>query len=573
MKHNSKRKLGIKLKLLLLSFVAVLIANTVMIVVSSNNLKTGLNEQAQDGLAMLAEAVKAGYDNLEGDYSYDADKAQLWKGDVNLSEELDLLDNFVRNTDADVTVCHGKTRILTTITNASDGKRIIGTDISDEAWNTVSKGNAYQVKNIEINGEAYIACYLPLTSSDGSIIGAVFAGKPRAQIDSYIDKMQLRISVIGVALLALFSISGALVSSSIANSLLSAKTSIEQIAEGNLNTVIDNRLAQREDEIGDIGRVSAHLIEKLREIVEKLQATSDELYNTGTSLDSMATSSSNATDEISQAVNGISKGAVSQAEEIESASTQMSAIGELLGTIVNNVASLTETSDHMTTAGVASTETMINLSSSNDRTSEAIMNIGKQIRLTDESIKEISVAADLITSIAAQTNLLSLNASIESARAGEAGRGFAVVASEIQKLAIQSNESAVKIQQIIDTLLSESGKTMKEMSDTEALMKEQQLKLIETKNRFDEVSKGITICRQDTEQIRTSADSCDSARVVITDVFANLSAISEENAASSQETTASMEELNATINLLANEAGKLKDISKELNEDMKFFKL
>lgn len=573
MKQEQKRKFGIKLKLLLLSFVAVLVSNTVMIVISSNRLKTGLNEQAQDGLAMLAEAVRAGYDNLAGDYTFDANKAQLWKGDVNLSENLDMLDSYVKNVDADITVCYGKTRILTTLKDSKTGNRIIGTDISTEVWNAVSKGEVYEIQEIEINGEDYIACYMPLNSSDGSVIGAVFAGKPRVQIETYIKKMQLGISVIGVTLLAFFTVSGALVSTRIANSLLSAKASIEQLADGNLNTVIDSKVTQREDEIGDIGRVSAQLISKLREIVEKLQETSNELYATGASLDSMAASSSNATDEISQAVNGISKGAVSQAEEIESASTQISAIGELLGAITGNVAGLTAVSDRMTAAGAASTETMINLSRSNDRTSEAILNIGQQIRLTDESIKEISVAADLITSIAAQTNLLSLNAAIESARAGEAGRGFAVVASEIQKLSIQSNESAVKIQNIIDTLLAESGKTMKEMNDAEALMKEQQLKLNETKERFNEVSKGITDSRQDTEQIRLSAGSCDNARTVIADVFANLSAISEENAASSEETTASMEELNATINLLANEAGKLKDISKELNDDMQFFKL
>lgn len=573
MKQEQKRKFGIKLKLLLLSFAAVLVSNTVMIVISSNRLKTGLNEQTQDGLAMLAEAVRAGYDNLAGDYTFDANKAQLWKGDVNLSENLDMLDSYVKNVDADITVCYGKTRILTTLKDSKTGNRIIGTDISTEVWNAVSKGEVYEIQEIEINGEDYIACYMPLNSSDGSVIGAVFAGKPRVQIETYIKKMQLGISVIGVTLLAFFTVSGALVSTRIANSLLSAKASIERLADGNLNTIIDSKVTQREDEIGDIGRVSAQLISKLREIVEKLQATSNELYATGASLDSMAASSSNATDEISQAVNGISKGAVSQAEEIESASTQISAIGELLGAITGNVASLTAVSDRMTAAGAASTETMINLSRSNDRTSEAILNIGQQIRLTDESIKEISVAADLITSIAAQTNLLSLNAAIESARAGEAGRGFAVVASEIQKLSIQSNESAVKIQNIIDTLLAESGKTMKEMNDAEALMKEQQLKLNETKERFNEVSKGITDSRQDTEQIRLSAGSCDNARTVIADVFANLSAISEENAASSEETTASMEELNATINLLANEAGKLKDISKELNEDMQFFKL
>ena len=274
MKQEQKRKFGIKLKLLLLSFAAVLVSNTVMIVISSNRLKTGLNEQTQDGLAMLAEAVKAGYDNLAGDYTFDANKAQLWKGDVNLSENLDMLDSYVKNVDADITVCYGKTRILTTLKDSKTGNRIIGTDISAEVWNAVSKGEVYEIQEIEINGEDYIACYMPLNSSDGSVIGAVFAGKPRVQIETYIKKMQLGISVIGVTLLAFFTVSGALVSTRIANSLLSAKASIERLADGNLNTIIDSKVTQREDEIGDIGRVSAQLISKLREIVEKLQATS-----------------------------------------------------------------------------------------------------------------------------------------------------------------------------------------------------------------------------------------------------------------------------------------------------------
>jgi methyl-accepting chemotaxis protein len=215
---------------------------------------------------------------------------------------------------------------------------------------------------------------------------------------------------------------------------------------------------------------------------------------------------------------------------------------------------------------------MENLSESNDRTGAAIKTIGKQIRLTDESIKKISAATELITSIASQTNLLSLNASIESARAGEAGKGFAVVAMEIQKLAVQSNDAAVEIQQIIDTLLDESSKTMEEMHDAEVLMKEQQEKLDDTKGKFREVSSGISVSIDGTEKIRTSADSCNSARATVMEVISKLSEISQGNAAASQETTSSMQELNETSNMLADEAGKLKEISAELNEDMKFFK-
>ena len=290
-------------------------------------------------------------------------------------------------------------------------------------------------------------------------------------------------------------------------------------------------------------------------------------------MDSMASQSSTATDEISRAVEEISHGAVSQAEEIESASGQIAAMGAVIEDIVSNVKNLSEASESMTSAGNASLETMQKLSDSNDRTSHAINNIGEQIQLTNESIKKISVATELITSIASQTNLLSLNASIESARAGEAGRGFAVVATEIQKLAVQSNDAAVEIQQIIGNLITESQKTMNEMQDAEVLMREQQEKLGDTKEKFDEVNVGIDVSKEQTQQIRVYVDSCDSARAAVIDVITNLSAISQENAASAEETTASMEELNATINVLAGEAVKLKEIAAQLKEEMSFFRV
>ena len=322
-----------------------------------------------------------------------------------------------------------------------------------------------------------------------------------------------------------------------------------------------------------MGRSVGSLAAKLREIVGSFQQSAHELNEAGASLDSMASQSSTATDEISRAVEEISHGAVSQAEEIESASGQIAAMGAVIEDIVSNVKNLSEASESMTSAGNASLETMQKLSDSNDRTSHAINNIGEQIQLTNESIKKISVATELITSIASQTNLLSLNASIESARAGEAGRGFAVVATEIQKLAVQSNDAAVEIQQIIGNLITESQKTMNEMQDAEVLMREQQEKLGDTKEKFDEVNVGIDVSKEQTQQIRVYVDSCDSARAAVIDVITNLSAISQENAASAEETTASMEELNATINVLAGEAVKLKEIAAQLKEEMSFFRV
>ena len=570
--ENNKKKMGIRVKLLALAILPALIVALVVILFARQSLTDGLSSQSLDGLKLLAEAVNAGYGNMDGDFSLDAEN-NLWKGDTNLTANIDMIDNYVAGSDAEVTIFIGKTRRLTTLVDSATGERIVGTDASDEVWSAVQSGKTYQSTNLVINGKNYSVSYVPLKDATGRIIGMVFAGRPSENIESYILNKIVNFTFVTTAMLVLAAIVGVLVASSIAKSLVKAKEALLKVAEGELNVNVDEVILKRGDEIGDMGRAAESLVSKLKEIVGKLKQTASELHEAGNGLETMAASSSNATDEISRAVEDISKGAVSQAEEIESASTEISSMGEMISEIVENVGSLTKTSNAMSAAGDASTETMLNLSESNDRTSEAITNIGKQIRLTDESIKRISEATELITSIASQTNLLSLNASIESARAGEAGRGFAVVATEIQKLAVQSNDAAVEIQQIIDTLLSESAKTLKEMQEAEALMKEQQDKLNETKGKFSEVSTGIDVSREGTEQIRVSADSCNDARATVMDVISNLSAISEENAASSEETTASMQELNATINMLAGEAGKLKQISEELNEDMKFFKI
>jgi methyl-accepting chemotaxis protein len=111
------------------------------------------------------------------------------------------------------------------------------------------------------------------------------------------------------------------------------------------------------------------------------------------------------------------------------------------------------------------------------------------------------------------------------------------------------------------------------MRSTEVLVREQYEKLAATKERFKEVGNGINVSKHGTDVIKGNAQVCDSSRVTVVDVISNLSAISEENAASTQQTTSSMQELNATINILAETAAKVKEVSDQLNEDMKYFKM
>lgn len=566
-----KKGIGIKAKLVLLAGVPVLVTMIVIVLFARSSMVDGMQEEAIDGLVLLAEAVRGSYEFMDGDYSL-GDDGCIYKGDENISPSEDALDVYTEGSDADVTLCWGKTRKVTSL-KYEDGTRPVGTDIADDVWATVQKGEIYKTSDIDIEGKSYYGVYLPLTDASGSTVAVVFAGRPSEDITAYINTKVSHLTMLAVSVLLICLVVGYLIANGIAKATVAAGKALLEVADGKLNVDVDECVLKRKDELGQMGNALEGLITKLRTIVGGLKKSSNTLYDSGNSLDEMAGQSSAAADEISRAVEDISKGAVSQAEEIETASSEIATMGQVIESIVSNVGNLANTSNNMTAAGDASSLTMQQLSESNDRTTAAIARIGEQIRMMNTSIEQIGAAASLITSIADQTSLLSLNASIESARAGEAGRGFAVVAGEIQKLAVQADEEAAEIQQIIDTLLRVSEQTMIVMQEAEGLVAEQQEKLNDTKLRFNEVNDGISVSREGTNVIRGNANSCDHARAQVVDVISNLSAISQQNAASAEETTASMEELNATINMLAEAAGNLKVLSEQLNEEMEFFQM
>lgn len=538
-------KMSIKTKLLLLAILPALLVTVILLLIAHKSMNEGMVSESVDSMKYLVRSVEAGMAHVsDGEYSLNAD-GDLMKGDYNITKDEELIDSFTEGSDCDITLCYKNVRKATSFIDEKTKKRIVGTEVAEEVWQEVQKGNIYKNDNLELNGKPYVAVYRPLKDSNGSVIGIVFAGMPKVDIENYVAQRVKVIIGSGFIALLIAAACGLLVSVSISKSLRETEEAVIKLSEGDLGITVSPKLLNRHDELGRMGQAVALLVSELHRIIEKLKQNAITLQKSGNSLDNMASQSSKAADEISSAVEDI----------------------------VSNVASLTDTAHIMSQAEDKSSHTMNELNESNDRTTDAISRIANQLDITNKSIVQISQATELITNITSQTSLLALNASIESARAGEAGKGFAVVATEIQKLATQSDEAAGEIQSVIDTLQKEAAETMHVMNETEKLVGEQQTKLNDTKVSFIDVEKGIDRSRDNTEMIRGNADSCDNARAQINDVISNLSAISEENAASAEETTASMQELNATINLLSDTAKDLKKVSDDITEVMTIFKL
>ena len=215
--------------------------------------------------------------------------------------------------------------------------------------------------------------------------------------------------------------------------------------------------------------------------------------------------------------------------------------------------------------------TVRGLSEVNGNTEQAIDEISAQTISTNESAMKIKDAAQLITSIAEETNMLSLNASIEAARAGEQGRGFAVVASQIQKLAEQSNDSAKLIDSIIVNLIEDSNNAVETMHKMKDIMLEQSKQLTYTEEQFSEIYSNIEVTKQGITTIYDSVRNMNKERLVVVDVVQKLSEIASDNAAGTEQILASTEMLETTVRDVSDASEQLVTVSSNIGESVSGF--
>lgn len=265
--------------------------------------------------------------------------------------------------------------------------------------------------------------------------------------------------------------------------------------------------------------------------------------------------------------------AASQAEETESAMADIEKMGEIINEMSGEIAVMTKITNEMGQAGEDVDHILVELSAYTKKTTDAVDVIAQQIQTTNASAQKIQKAVEMITSIADETNLLSLNASIEAARAGEQGRGFAIVATQIQKLAEQSSQSAQQIEQIIHVLLNDAETTVHTMDNVVEIVASQEEKLSQTGTCFETVSVGIQESLDKMQHIQEQSKVLDDARTQMVNMITSLSAISEENAAASEETASSTAQLNERVKQITKEAAVLKELAVDLEEQIGRFKM
>ncbi|SKB45921.1 methyl-accepting chemotaxis protein [Lachnospiraceae bacterium] len=380
----------------------------------------------------------------------------------------------------------------------------------------------------------------------------------------------LTITILGLILLLIGGIFSYFLAVGFVKPIIAVDESLEHLASGEFNKI--DKYTQRKDEFGQIVNNTNSVIDKLSSIVGHIKETSGNVGESSEELSEMADQIAATTETVASAIQQIAGGAVQQSEDIQSAAANTSTITDAVESVQGSTKEMKTLADRMKTASEESSSSLEKLQEASSEMTKKIEEISTRISSTQNAVSNINDRVEGISGIAAQTNLLSLNASIEAARAGDAGRGFAVVAEEIRTLADDSENLASEIRKLMDELLSEAEQAVKAADLVMTGNIEQQKALGETLKSVEGMLGDIKETVTSVAKIAGEADVCVSSNAVVSNAMTSLSAISEENAASTETTGASVEELSATVTTLAGSAAHLKDIALQLHDEIQFFK-
>lgn len=273
------------------------------------------------------------------------------------------------------------------------------------------------------------------------------------------------------------------------------------------------------------------------------------------------------------AVNQIVENSTEQAQNSQNTSEHMRIMGENITETSAEVELLDDNAASQQQSSEKAAETLNNLRNINIEVERIIGEVQEQTNRTNDSVQKIHEATAFITSIAEETNLLSLNASIEAARAGESGRGFGVVADQIKKLSEQSNESSKEIEETAKTLSEDSAKAVEIMQQMQEIIMNQSASMQDTQKVVEEVIAQIGSSMQSIRQIKESTGHLENSRNEVLQAVSELSEIVQGNVDSTKKTYDETEEVVDTFKQVYVSAEQLREIADELVSSIDYFKM
>ncbi|MBC7959267.1 MAG: methyl-accepting chemotaxis protein [Vallitaleaceae bacterium] len=360
------------------------------------------------------------------------------------------------------------------------------------------------------------------------------------------------------------------ISSSISQPLSNLVNLMRNARDGDLTKMVTDH---SKDEIGDVISNYDDMIGNIKKLINQVQQSMTDVLSNSEKIASSSEQSYTSSEQIALTLQEVAKGASDQAKEVTQSVDYMNNLSDGINKVTKDLTNAYEVIANTETLSHDAGMTVKSLNDKANRTQEATTKIINDINGLSIDMKEIRKIVKVIVGLTEQTNLLSLNAAIEAARAGAAGRGFAVVAEEVKKLADQSKDASIMINNIINNINTKTEKAVAEANNANAILLEQMKAVIQTDTAFSTISGTMQDIIKHINNVEISVISMQTLKEKTLSSMENIFAVTEESAATSQEVSASTEEQMASAELLTNLAKDLKKMAKEMDSAISLFKI
>lgn len=442
-----------------------------------------------------------------------------------------------------------------------DTEYIVNSELYDKILASEENGGS---EYVEYNGEKYLLLYNKLESQGFMMVSLV----PESYIIADADETA-RLTAAAVAVTALIVIViGFILSTSMGTTIRKIMNGLEKASTGDLTVDIHTR---RKDEFMILCESTNQMLGNIRALINKADTVAKALGNASERVGGNSGILLEETKSITTSISDVEKGIVMQANDAENCLTRMDDLSKKIGVVSENtgkIADIADVTKSTVSDGLATIDTLQDkVKATTQVTAEVISNI-EDLEKASQSIANIVGA---INDIADETSLLSLNASIEAARAGDAGRGFAVVAESIRKLAEQSLNSVNEIRNIVGKIQKQTVDTVEVAKQAEVIVNSQEEALKATIDVFHDIDKHVSGLAENLSQISAGIDAMEGEKKDTLAAIESISAVAEETASAVTEVNEAAGRQLEAVKKLNNESEELIDRSEDLVEAINKF--
>lgn len=445
----------------------------------------------------------------------------------------------------------------------------IGNPLGVEAVDEIVTADDLEEGTIEYEyqGEEKIAAYATIPGVGWKVFSAGLVNDIRKPVAAMI-KVTLIISIL-VLLITL--VTTYLISKGIINPIIKLTNDVKKISEGDLTVKVTE--VRTRDEIEQLSKAFKQMVHNLSILINDVSKTVIKVDDASTNLNCISEEVTAANSQITEAVNEIASSISEQAGDAEKCALSTKELGDSIEELENKNMTMEKQSVEVSKA-LKDNSTKINyLVDSNNKSQESFVDVKVTVEKLIEHVSSISNIINVIDNISKQTSLLSLNASIESARAGEAGKGFAVVASEIRTLADDVQGATNDIFNIIRDIEGTVNSTKLSLEESQKLSGEQQIAFKDVEDSFNNMGLSLVEMVNITGDISKDIEGVTVKKDEVLSAITQVAAAAQEVAALTEEINASVVEQEVAFKTITSSSEDLIGLSQEVKESIDHFKI